>query len=323
MLGIGRLLAYERIVAKSGYNRWRVVPAALGIHLCIGSVYAWSVFNGPLTRQLGVVVPAAEDWSFSLVNLVFSVAILFLGLSAAFAGRWVERVGPRKVGIVAALCWGGGFLISGIGIASHQVWLLYLGYGVLGGCGLGLGYVSPVGTLIRWFPDRRGMATGLAIMGFGGGAIIGAPLKEALLTFFYRAPTYLGSTESVELITKASRRYVMYQDSSPEEVVVLGINEAAKLIVPAEPGVYLLGTGSSGAAATFITLGLIYLTIMGIAAFLYRVPPKGWVPENWGCPYQHRYEDASILSTLDYSLLQRHSRNWNLRGSKNHDDRYF
>jgi MFS family permease len=186
------LLSRERIIAPPGFNRWLVPPASIAIHLCIGSVYAWSIFNPALVRVFGVVTPAADDWSLSNVVWIFTVAIVFLGLSAAFAGKWLEEVGPRTVGVVAALCWGGGFLIGSLGIALHQLWLIYLGYGVIGGCGLGLGYVSPVSTLIRWFPDRRGMATGMAIMGFGGGAMIGAPLKDWLIKTFYSAPEYLG-----------------------------------------------------------------------------------------------------------------------------------
>jgi MFS family permease len=126
---------------------------------------------------------------------IFSVAIVFLGLAAAFAGKWLEEVGPRMVGVVAALCWGGGYLIGGLGIATHQLWLVYLGYGAIGGCGLGLGYVSPVSTLIRWFPDRRGMATGMAIMGFGGGAMIGAPLADLLMNHF-ETPYSVGAWET-------------------------------------------------------------------------------------------------------------------------------
>ncbi|MCE8419855.1 MFS transporter, partial [Rhodovulum sulfidophilum] len=185
--GLLGILHKDHIVAPEGFNRWLVPPASIAIHLCIGSVYAWSVFNPALSRQLGVVAPAAEDWSLGAVVWIFSVAIVFLGLSAAFAGKWLEQVGPRMVGVVAALLWGGGFIVGSAGIATHQLWLLYLGYGVLGGCGLGLGYVSPVSTLIRWFPDRRGMATGMAIMGFGGGAMIAAPLKGWLLNLFERA----------------------------------------------------------------------------------------------------------------------------------------
>ena len=185
------LFSRDNIIAQPGFNRWKAPPASVAIHLCIGSVYAWSIFNPALTRIQGVVVPAADDWTLREVVWIFTVAIVFLGLSAAFAGKWLEKVGPRLVGTVAAVCWGGGFLVGAAGIYLHQLWLLYLGYGVIGGCGLGLGYVSPVSTLIKWFPDRRGMAAGMAIMGFGGGAMIGAPLKEWLIARFYRAPEVL------------------------------------------------------------------------------------------------------------------------------------
>lgn len=177
----------EAIIASPGFNRWMVPPAALAVHLCIGQAYAFSVFNEPLTRIIGVTSPAPGDWQLTTLGWVFSLAIFFLGISAAFAGKWLEKVGPRRTMFTSACCFGGGFLVSALGIWLHQIWLLYLGYGVLGGIGLGLGYVSPVSTLIRWFPDRRGMATGMAIMGFGGGAMIGAPLSVALMNHFKSA----------------------------------------------------------------------------------------------------------------------------------------
>ncbi len=200
------LLSKDRIVAAQNFNRWLIAPAALGIHLCIGSVYAWSLFNPALVKRVGVVTSAADDWSLKGVVWIFTVAIVVLGLSAAFAGRWLEQVGPRKVGVVAACAWGGGFMVGGLGIVTGQLWLVYLGYGVIGGCGLGLGYVSPVSTLIRWFPDRRGMATGIAIMGFGGGAMLGKPMIDGFLRLYYQAPEYLGSVAEIKLVTEAGRR---------------------------------------------------------------------------------------------------------------------
>ena len=181
------LLSRDRIIAKPGFNRWLVPPAALAIHLSIGMAYGLSVFWLPLSRALGVTKQVDGDWKVSTLTWTFTLAIVFLGSSAALFGRWVEREGPRKAGVVAAICWGGGFFISAIGIRSHQIWLLYLGSGVIGGCGLGLGYISPVSTLMKWFPDRRGMATGLAIMGFGGGAMIGTPLADLLMKRFASA----------------------------------------------------------------------------------------------------------------------------------------
>jgi len=277
------ILAKERIVAGPGFHRWLIAPAALGIHLCIGSVYAWSLFNPALIKRIGVVTSAADDWTLKQVVWVFTVAIVFLGLSAAVAGKWLEKVGPRMVGVVATACWVGGFVLGGIGIVTGQLWLLYLGYGVVGGCGLGLGYVSPVSTLIRWFPDRRGMATGIAIMGFGGGAMLAQPMIEGFIHHYHELPTYVGATADVELITDAGRRYVE-RDGQRREVVVVGPNDVATMIETGPEGVYLVGTGSVGVAETFFTLAGVYLVVMLGAAFLYRVPAPGWQPPGWTPP---------------------------------------
>ena len=189
------LLAKDRIVAPPGFNRWLVPPAALAIHLSIGMAYGFSVFWLPLGRAIGISSPAAGDWKVSTLGWMYTLFFVVLGSSAALFGAWVEREGPRKAGVVAACCWSGGFMISALGIQLHQIWLLWLGSGVIGGCGLGLGYISPVSTLIKWFPDRRGMATGLAIMGFGGGAMIGTPLADALMRRF-ATPVSVGVWET-------------------------------------------------------------------------------------------------------------------------------
>src|ERR1700722_4158628 len=175
----------ERSIAGPGYTRWLIPPAALAIHLCIGQVYAFSVFKLPLTKLLGITTSAPGDWPQDQVAIIFSIAIVFLGLSAAIWGAWLERFGPRRAMFTAACCFGGGFLIGAAGIATHQCWLLVAGYGVLGGVGLGIGYISPVSTLIKWFPDRPGLATGMAIMGFGGGGMIGSPLALFLMGRFH------------------------------------------------------------------------------------------------------------------------------------------
>lgn len=173
----------DRTIAGPRYNRWRIPTAALAIHLAIGQAYAFSVFNLPLSKQ--------EGWKLSTIGWVFSTAIVFLGVSAALFGRWLERVGPRKAMFTAACCFSGGFLVGALGIWLRSFPLLLIGYGVLGGFGLGIGYISPVSTLIKWFPDRPGMATGMAIMGFGGGAMIASPLSVALMNRF-RSPTSQG-----------------------------------------------------------------------------------------------------------------------------------
>jgi MFS family permease len=196
----------ERIIAGPGFNRWMVPPAALAIHLCIGMAYGFSVFWLPLSRALGIkeaircgpeagffteLFTTICDWEISTLGWMYTLFFVLLGSSAATWGGWLERAGPRKAGVVSALCWCGGMLISALGVCLHQFWMMILGSGVIGGIGLGLGYISPVSTLIKWFPDRRGMATGMAIMGFGGGAMIGSPLAADLMQYF-ATPTNVG-----------------------------------------------------------------------------------------------------------------------------------
>jgi MFS family permease len=171
----------DRSVAPAGYSRWLVPPAALAIHLSIGQAYAFSVFKNPL---LALQAADGSHWNLKEVGYIFSIAIAFLGISAALFGAWLEKAGPRRAMFYSAICFGLGFVISSFGVSSHQLWLIYLGYGVIGGIGLGLGYISPVSTLIKWFPDRPGLATGLAIMGFGGGAMIGGPLANNLMAYY-------------------------------------------------------------------------------------------------------------------------------------------
>lgn len=256
------LLARERTIAQPGFNRWLVPPAALAIQLCIGMAYGFSVFWLPLSRAIGgdqsVVCPdltlwqalftTSCDWRVSDLGWMYTLFFVFLGSSAAIWGGWLERAGPRKAGAVAALCWGGGFLVSAVGIATHQLWLMWLGSGVIGGIGLGLGYISPVSTLIKWFPDRRGLATGMAIMGFGGGAMIGAPLADLLMN---------GGT-----LLNLSPIGLNY------ELTLSGFRTATS------PGVW----------QTFVVLGLAYMTSMMCGAFGYRVPPTNWAPEGWTPP---------------------------------------
>jgi MFS family permease len=200
------LLDKERIIAGPGFNRWLVPPAALAIHLCIGMAYGFSVFWLPLSKALGLkeaikcapdvgflgqLFTTTCDWQISTLGWMYTLFFVLLGTSAATWGGWLERAGPRKAGVVSAVCWCGGMLISALGVYLHQFWMMILGSGVIGGIGLGLGYISPVSTLIKWFPDRRGMATGMAIMGFGGGAMIGSPLAADLMKYF-ATPTDVG-----------------------------------------------------------------------------------------------------------------------------------
>jgi MFS family permease len=234
----------EHTIARPGFNRWLVPPAALAIHLCIGMAYGFSVFWLPLSKAIGIkesiacpanmsflaeITSTTCDWKISMLGWMFTLFFVFLGLATALFGGWLEHAGPRKAGVVSALCWCGGLVISALGIYMHQIWLMWIGSGVIGGIGLGLGYISPVSTLIKWFPDRRGMATGMAIMGFGGGAMIGAPLADKLMKHFATAT-------------------------------------------------------SVGVWETFLALAAIYFVFMMVGALSYRVPANGWKPEGWTAP---------------------------------------
>ena len=248
-------LAKERTIAGPGFNRWLVPPAALGIHLCIGMAYGFSVFWKPLQNALvgadGVPLESCSEgavtfsekladtvralyatdcnWTQFDLGWMYTLFFLVLGAAAALWGGWLERSGPRKAGVVAMLCWCGGLLISAYGVYVHQLWLLWLGSGLIGGIGLGLGYISPVSTLIKWFPDRRGLATGMAIMGFGGGAMIGSPLATVLMSTF---------------------------ETSHDR----------------------------GVWQTLIVMAAIYAVFMLFGALLYRVPAPGWRPSGWTPP---------------------------------------
>ncbi len=201
-MAIFNFMDKERTLAGAGFNRWLVPPAALAIHLCIGMAYGFSVFWLPLSRAVGIkdsiacpkdlsffaeITATTCDWKISMLGWMYTLFFVFLGSATAIFGGWLEHAGPRKAGVVSALCWCGGLLCSALGVYTHQIWLMWLGSGVIGGIGLGLGYISPVSTLIKWFPDKRGMATGMAIMGFGGGAMIGAPLADRLMKFYATA----------------------------------------------------------------------------------------------------------------------------------------
>ncbi len=280
------LLDRERIVATAGFNRWLVPPAALCIHLCIGMAYGFSVFWLPLSRAVGVDQSAACpdlslfeelftttcNWRISSLGVMYTLFFVVLGSSAALWGGWLERVGPRKAGVVAALCWCGGLVISAAGVITHQLWMLWVGSGVIGGVGLGLGYISPVSTLVKWFPDRRGMATGMAIMGFGGGAMIGAPLAAILMNG--------GNFIDIDLFGFTySLGFPGFKNialADVDQTTFIGRNLHWILPPGYTPGV--------GVWQTFLVMAVGYFVFMIIGAFGYRLPPTNWRPDGWTPP---------------------------------------
>ena len=283
-------------VAAAGYNRWLQVPCAAAVSGVCGSNYAWSAFNAPLSRELGVVAAASGDWPLTAVLPMFSVATVGLGLGAATFGKWIDRVGPRQATLAGATAWGSGLALGGVGVAVHSLPLTYLGYGVLGGVGIGIGYVVPIGVLMRWFPDRRGLAAGLGVLGFGGGAALAAPFNEALMRTFRVAPHYLGPAAEVDVSLENGLRVVdvaaVAADNSNGgsgdggEKVEVVVATAADLDLSGwgasalQEGVYIVGSGDTGVAATFGTLGATYFSVMALGAMFFRLPSKGWTPDS-------------------------------------------
>jgi OFA family oxalate/formate antiporter-like MFS transporter len=202
---------------KNTKNRWLIAASAVGIHISIGSVYAWSNFTNPLIEEFG--------WTSKQVQFTFSLAILFLGLSAAFLGHFVEKHGPRKAGLLASVFFGAGILGSGLAVNLGSLSLLYITYGVLGGIGLGVGYIAPVSTLVKWFPDRRGLATGLAIMGFGFAAAIASPIMDTLIKSVGTANTFYTLGVAYFIIMSLSS---LYLEKPPADWAPKGFKEKAQ-----------------------------------------------------------------------------------------------
>ena len=319
-------LAKSTIVAPDDFNRWLAVPGSFLVQISIGSVYAWSMWNGPLTREMGVVAQASSDWSLESVVPVFSASAVCLGFTTFFLGPWAEKAGPRMTATAAAICYGSGCAVAGVGVMTHSLPLVYLGYGVLGGMGWGFGYISPVSTLIRWFPDRRGLATGLALTAFGGGAMLAAPAITAMCEFYAVAPTYLGpladlgangynlvSENGVQYVTETAAELQLEVggaavagggvECAQEEGAVLkeivvatasDINQAFSAeqvdAMGLAEGAYLAGTGSTGAGQAFRTLGGVYGSLMVAGAMMQRVPSETYCPKGWTPPAESAAE---------------------------------
>jgi len=273
-----------RIVGSPNFNRWLLVPPAILTHVCLGSVFAWSLMNDLIIRELGVVVSSAGDWTLPSVVPIFSTILGLQGISAAIAGKWQEEKGPRLSCVLGAFCYGGGLMIAGVGILTHQLSLVYLGYGVLGGIGMGLAYVPPIAMLIRWFPDRRGLATGMTLMGFGGGALVVTPIINYLLKITHKAPQYIGSVDSVQLITEGGRQFAHYAGELREVVVATTRDVYICHIEGLQEGVYLVGSGSTGAGATLFALGTGFLGVMLASAISLRTAPPNFRPAGWTPP---------------------------------------
>ena len=287
---------YPKILAKESitltkeeadaFNRWSIMPRAFAIHIPTGAVYVWSMWQGPLAQSLGVLTPAAGDWSMGSVATTFSCLALGFGASVGFAGPWMAAAGPRYASLLGTALFAGGYALSAAGVQAHALPLVWAGWGVMGGVGWGLGYIAPISTLMAWFPDKKGLASGLGIGAFAGGGLFAAPMIEALRARFFRPPTFAGARGAVETKVDAGTTFVQLPDGAWAEAVYASAADIAR--VPGADGLaeglYLVGTGDGGLAGALATLGLAYGATMGAGALSLRMPPAGWAPPGWAPP---------------------------------------
>lgn len=298
---------WDKVISKYGehsiygddnYNRWKIVPMAVSTHLCLGACYAWSLFNEPLTRELGVVGAVSNDWMLSQVILTFTGIIVCQGTTMFLCGKWIERVGARICGVTGSIFYGGGMCVGSLGVYLHTLPIIYIGYGLLAGAGMGLAYLPPIATLIKWFPDKRGLATGMAVCGFGGGAILITSLKKNLLEYFFQSPQYIGTMQDINSGINNNNNIIVRRSEDTgqllaqignnvggvdgvewKEVLNVNSNELSNIgLDNLNEGLYLVGTGNTGVAATMGTLGVGYLVVCLTSALMIRVPKPGYKP---------------------------------------------
>eukprot|EP00993_Chasmostoma_nieuportense_P006232 NODE_684_length_1951_cov_34.514254_g635_i0.p1 GENE.NODE_684_length_1951_cov_34.514254_g635_i0~~NODE_684_length_1951_cov_34.514254_g635_i0.p1 ORF type:complete len:607 (+),score=151.82 NODE_684_length_1951_cov_34.514254_g635_i0:54-1823(+) len=304
-----RVLGPNTVEASPSFtNRWLMVLPAFGTHMCIGSPWAWSAVSGSLTKEFGFVVPAAADWSLSQCTIPLSIVFALQGISAALAGKWQMRVGPRCAMVVAGLCFGGGLMVGSLGIALHSLPLLYFGYGFLAGCGVGIAYTPPLQCLIQWFPDRKGLASGLTIAGFGSGGMFFAPTMSYLMKRFAVMPEHLGTADQVTTVVQDGRLFADV-GGALKEVVIANGHDLAALPYTLPEGVYVVGSGSTGSVAALGVCGFGYFVIMMASAFAIRRPSPSYLPQGYtspagsdGLPQRNVTVDA-VMKTPQFYLL--------------------
>lgn len=293
-----RIWGFDSNVASESFtNRWAMVLPAFATHVCVGSPWAWSVMADVITRENGFVAPAVSDWSFAEVTYPLSIVFLMQGISASVLGKWQIKVGARKSLATASFCFGGGFLLGAAGIYFHSLPLLYLGYGFMGGTGIGFAYTPPVQTLLQWFPDKKGVASGLTIAGFGSGAIFFTPAVQALMKKFATLPTYLGPVS--DFTTKVVDGKLFAQvDDKLVEVVLAGSAEIAKIPYQLSEGLYVVGSGSTGAAEALACMGLTYFSVILASSLIMKRPHPNFVPAGMPAPGSNN----AIATVPDVSL---------------------
>lgn len=304
-MGKDAAVAEDNWGGDGSLRRWSMIAPAFFTHLCIGSPYAWSAVSGTLSQEIGFVVPAADDWTFAEVAVPLSIVFALQGIAAAAGGKWQMRVGERTSLCVAASFFGGGLMVGAAGIAMHNLPLLYLGYGLLAGTGVGLGYTPPVQMLLQWFPDRRGLASGMTIAGFGSGALLFAPVMQKLSSYFAVMPRFVGPAGSRDIFNEGGRLFIE-ENGTPVEVVIANAADIAKLPYDLAEGIYIVGSGSTGSASALAICGLGYLSIMlGSAFWIKRPSPKTVLPP---APASSSCSDGNVnadtlLRTPQFALL--------------------
>ncbi|CAM9336130.1 unnamed protein product [Choristocarpus tenellus] len=278
---IERVMGRDSCVASPAFtNRWAMVVPAFATHMCIGSPWAWSVMSGTISCELGVVTSAAGDWTMAEATFPLSIVFALQGIAAAVAGKWALEVGPRLSMAVASLCFGGGLGLGGLGVEMHSLPVLYMGYGLLAGTGVGLAYTPPVQALISWFPDKKGLASGLTIAGFGSGALVFTPLVNSLMEKFSKMPIYLGAADEVTTVVKEGRTFAETANGLVEAVSVSNM-DLARLPYDLAEGLYVVGSGSTGAAAGLGICGGLYGMLMMASAFAIKTPAPGYKPAGY------------------------------------------
>jgi len=303
--------------SESTTNRWAFVLPAFASHACIGAPYAWSLMTGPLTKEYGFVTSAAGDWTLNEATFPLMIIFALQGAAAAAGAKWQIRVGGRKSIAVAGACWGGGLMAGALGIHLHSLPLLYIGYGFFGGLGVGLGYTPPVQALIQWFPDRKGLASGMCIAGFGSGALLFAPAVTKLMSYYSTAPTFIGTKDEVATRTVDGKIF-LDGPSGEQEVVYANMADIKTLSATwsetLQEGFYLVGSGSTGAAESLGTMGVVYFSVMSISSLILQRPHPNYIPAGYTPPAPSDGASSQLSSNVRVDTAMKTPQFWSLFG---------